>query len=138
MVFQCLRFISKVNVKWVAIALFSLGLGACSSAPSGTSSDWAGYTQSGKASFYADKHQRRKTASGELYQHSLKTAAHKKLPFGTRVKVTNVNNGKSLIVKINDRGPFIKGRIIDLSKSAFSTIANLDSGVIQVTIEVID
>ena len=58
-------------------------------------------------------------------------------PFGAKVKVTNKKNGKSVIVKINDRGPFVKGRIIDLSSSAFSSIANLDAGVIKVKIEVI-
>ncbi|MEJ2284110.1 MAG: septal ring lytic transglycosylase RlpA family protein, partial [Desulfobacterales bacterium] len=78
-----------------------------------------------------------KTASGELYDRDKKTAAHKKLPFGTKVKVTNIKNSKSVIVKINDRGPFVKGRIIDLSNSAFRRIANLEAGVIEVKIEVI-
>ena len=66
-----------------------------------------------------------------------KTAAHEKLPFGTKVKVTNIRNGKSVIVKINDRGPFVKGRIIDLSMSAFSSIAKLETGIIDVKIEVV-
>ena len=66
-----------------------------------------------------------------------KTAAHKKLPFGTKVKVTNIKNSKRVIVKINDKGPFVKGRIIDLSGSAFSSIASFDDGVINVKIEVI-
>ena len=83
------------------------------------------------------KFQSRKTASGELYDNTKKTAAHKKLPFGTKVKVTNIKNRKSIIVKINDRGPFVKGRIIDLSGSAFSSIAKLSAGVIKVKIEVI-
>lgn len=65
------------------------------------------------------------------------TAAHKKLPFGTKVKVINVKNGKSVTVRINDRGPFISGRIIDLSRSAFSSIGNLDSGIIDVQIKVV-
>ena len=110
---------------------------ACSSTPTERDSKWVGYTQSGRASFYAMKFQSRKTASGELYDKYKKTAAHKKLPFGAKVKVTNKKNGKSVIVKINDRGPFVKGRIIDLSSSAFSSIANLDAGVIKVKIEVI-
>ncbi|MGR9053196.1 MAG: septal ring lytic transglycosylase RlpA family protein [Gammaproteobacteria bacterium] len=96
-----------------------------------------GYTEFGLASFYADKHQNKKTASGELYRHDLKTAAHKKLPFGSNVKVTNIKNWKSVVVKINDRGPFVRGRIIDLSKSAFSSIGNTSSGLISVKIEVI-
>ena len=110
---------------------------ACSSVPGKRDSNWVGYTESGKASYYAMKFQSRKTASGELYDKTKMTAAHKKLPFGTIVKVTNKKNSKSVIVKINDRGPFVKGRIVDLSGSAFSSIANLDAGVIEVKIEVI-
>ena len=109
----------------------------CSGVPKKKDSDWIGYTESGKASYYAMKFQSKKTASGELYDKAQKTAAHKNLPFGTIVKVTNKKNRKSVIVKINDRGPFVEDRIVDLSDSAFSSIANLDAGVIQVKIEVI-
>jgi len=98
---------------------------------------WIGYKQFGKASYYAMKFQFRKTASGERFNNYSNTAAHRELPFGTKVKVTNVKSRKSVIVKINDRGPFIKGRIIDLSRSAFSSIGNIDSGIINVEIEVI-
>lgn len=97
-----------------------------------------GFVESGKASFYANVHQSKKTASGEIYEHKLNTAAHKTLPFGTKVRVTNIANGKTVVVKINDRGPFVRGRILDLSKSAFSSIANVASGVIEVKIEVIE
>jgi len=97
----------------------------------------AGYVETGKASFYADKHQLKKTASGERYDHKLNTAAHRTLPFGTNVRVTNMANGKSIVVKINDRGPFIKNRILDLSQSAFDSIADVSSGIIEVKIEVI-
>ena len=96
-----------------------------------------GYTETGKASFYSMKYQFRKTTSGERFNEFSKTAAHKTLPFGTMVKVTNLKNGKSVVVKINDRGPFIEGRIIDLTRSAFSRIAKTASGVIDVRIEVI-
>lgn len=99
--------------------------------------DWSGFTQKGQATYYADKFQNRKTASGELYQHKLKTAAHKKLPFGTRVRVKNVDNGKTVVVRINDRGPFAKKRIIDLSRSAFDSIGDVSAGVLNVEIEVI-
>ena len=98
---------------------------------------WVGYTESGIASYYADKHQHRRTASGEPYQHEQLTAAHRKLPFGSQVKVTNVDNGKTVTVKINDRGPFVRGRIIDLSKSAFSRLGSTALGLLDVTIEVI-
>ncbi len=93
--------------------------------------------ENGKASYYADKFEGRKTASGEIYQHQLKTAAHKTLPFGTIVKVTNVANKKTVIVKINDRGPFVKGRIIDLSKSASKEIGGVLPGIIEVEIDVL-
>jgi len=109
----------------------------CSSVPEKRDSIWIGYTESGKASYYAMKFQSKKTASGELYDSAKKTAAHKKLPFGTKVRVTNIKNSKSVIVIINDRGPFVKGRIVDLSSSAFCRIANLGAGVIEVKIEVI-
>ena len=112
-------------------------LAECTSVPEKRDSNWIGYTESGKASYYAMKFQSKKTASGELYDRAEKTAAHKKLPFGTKVKVTNTKNSKSVIVKINDRGPFVRGRIVDLSSSAFSSIANLDAGVIEVKIKVI-
>ncbi|OQK17821.1 hypothetical protein AU255_08145 [Methyloprofundus sedimenti] len=119
------------------VFLASITIIGCSSVRPESGSEWIGYTQSGRASFYADKHQFKKTANGELYNHDLKTAAHKKIPFGTKVKVTNVNNGKSVVVKINDRGPFVKGRIVDLSKSAFNSIGNTSSGLISVQIEVV-
>ena len=66
------------------------------------------------------------------------TAAHKTLPFGTKVRVTNIKNGKSVVVEINDRGPFIKSRVLDLSKAAFSEIGKTSSGVMQVEYEVLD
>ena len=96
------------------------------------------YTQTGKASFYADKYQGRQTASGDLLDHEELTAAHTKLPFGTKVKVTNTSNGKSTMVIVTDRGPFVEGRIIDLTKSAFDQIGDRDEGVITVQIEVIE
>jgi rare lipoprotein A len=97
-----------------------------------------GQTQSGKASFYADKFEGAPTASGEKYKHNKLTAAHKTLPFGTKVKVTNVNNKKSVEVVINDRGPWVENRIIDLSKSAAEELGFINQGVADVEIEVLD
>ncbi|MCE2572525.1 septal ring lytic transglycosylase RlpA family protein [Motilimonas eburnea] len=125
-------------IKATLFVAFSLALSACSSTPSGKEANWRGFTQSGQASYYADKYNNRKTASGEIYHHKYSTAAHRELPFGAKVKVTNVKNGKTVVVKINDRGPFIRGRIIDLSKSAFSRIGNTSEGLLDVTIQVID
>lgn len=91
--------------------------------------------ESGKASYYSDKLAGRRTSSGERYNVSQLTAAHKTLPFGTLVRVINIKNGKSVIVKINDRGPYSKGRIIDLSKKAAQVIDIIKVGVGEVKIE---
>ena len=86
---------------------------------------------SGGASFYGEKWNGRKTANGEIFNTYKLTAAHKSLPFGTKVKVVNKTNGKSVVVRINDRGPFVKGRTIDLSKKAFQSIASINKGVLK-------
>lgn len=95
-------------------------------------------TQTGKASFYADKFEGGPTASGEKYKHSKKTGAHKTLPFGTKVRVTNLENNKTVEVVINDRGPYVDGRIIDLSRSAAEELDYINKGLAEVKIEVID
>lgn len=97
-----------------------------------------GQVQTGKASFYADKFEGRTTASGEKYKHSKFTAAHKTLPFGTRVKVTNLANNQTTEVTINDRGPYVDGRVIDLSKAAAEKLGFVHQGLADVKIEVID
>ena len=94
-------------------------------------------SQQGMASYYADALHGRPTASGEPYNKNALSAAHKTLPFGTRVRVSNPDNGKSVIVTVNDRGPFVKGRIIDLSRAAAQTLDMLDAGEIKVNIEVL-
>jgi rare lipoprotein A len=99
--------------------------------------EFAGYKETGMASYYARKFHNRKTASGERLNNDAMTAAHRTLPFGTEVLVTNVNNGKMVTVRINDRGPFVRGRIIDLTRSAFSQIASLDKGVAKVEIRIV-
>jgi len=91
----------------------------------------------GKASWYGEAFHGRPTASGEPYDMHAPTAAHKTLPFGTRVRVTNLDNGKQTVVRINDRGPFVKGRIIDLSYGAAKKIQMLQAGVVRVKLEVL-
>jgi len=93
---------------------------------------------SGKASYYGNQHHNKQTASGERFDQGALTAAHRTLPFGTKVRVTNTRNGKSVVVRINDRGPFVRGRIIDLSKAAFERIASTRSGVVRVRLEKVD
>lgn len=91
-------------------------------------------TETGKASYYADKFEGRKTSSGEVFKQGKLTAAHRTLPFGTKVKVVNLANGRSVKVTINDRGPFAAGRVIDLSKKAARKIGMVDAGVASVEI----
>lgn len=90
--------------------------------------------ESGKASYYADKFDGRKTSNGETFRQSKKTAAHRTLPFGTKVTVKNLTNGRSVKVRINDRGPFVKGRMIDLSKKAAKKIDMVNAGIANVEI----
>ena len=92
--------------------------------------------QTGMASYYGGSWHGKKTANGEIFNENSLTAAHKTLPFGTKVKVTNLDNGKSVVVRINNRGPYSKGRVIDLSKAAFSKIASTSKGVTRVKLEV--
>ena len=97
------------------------------------------YKESVHASYYHDKFNGRKTASGEKFNNNLYTAAHKTLKFGTKVKVTNIVNDSSVIVTINDRGPFVKGREIDLSKKAFMEFAKYKHrGFLIVNIEILE
>ena len=94
-----------------------------------------GGSESGKASYYGDRHHGQKTASGERFDQRAMTAAHRTLPFGTRVKVTNLNNNRSVVVRINDRGPFVRGRIIDVSRAAAEKLDMVRSGVVPVRVE---
>jgi rare lipoprotein A len=138
----------KRFLKLFAVMIISAAMWGCSTQPK-VSPNAAGqlppdnrgsvpYTETGKASFYGDKHQSKKTASGEIYDQHLLTAAHRSIAFGTKVKVTNTENGRDVVVKINDRGPYAKGRVIDLSRAAFDAIASRSSGVVEVKIEVIE
>lgn len=89
------------------------------------------------ASWYGPGFNGRRTANGERYDMHAMTAAHKTLPFGTKVRVTNVANGRSAIVRINDRGPFVRGREIDLSRGAAVAVGMLGAGVARVRLEIL-
>ena len=91
--------------------------------------------QRGKASYYAKKATGARTSNGERLHHDSLTCAHRRFPFGTRLKVTNLTNDKQVIVRVNDRGPFIKGRIIDLSWGAAKELGILSAGVCMVLVE---
>ncbi|UCC96266.1 MAG: septal ring lytic transglycosylase RlpA family protein [Candidatus Omnitrophota bacterium] len=94
------------------------------------------YGHIGWATYYGSKFHGKKTASGQQYDMSKLTAAHRRLPFGTRVKVTNLENNREIVVTINDRGPHKRGRIIDLSWMAARQLKMLKKGVAKVRIEV--
>jgi len=132
------RYYLRVNTTLAIVWVFVLFLHGCAGHTSyKPHSELNSYMETGMASYYARKFQHRKTANGERFDNNSMTAAHKTLPFGTEVIVKNINNGKSVKVRINDRGPFVKGRIIDLTRTAFSQIANLDKGIEKVEIRVV-
>ncbi len=125
--------------------LFSLAFQSCGTSKkaqttqSSISAKSKSYKKNVTASYYHDKFNGRKTASGEVFNNNKQTAAHKKLPFGTTLKVINRTNGKWVLVKVNDRGPFTKGREIDLSKKAFMDITdNKSKGLLKVDIEIVE
>lgn len=136
--------------KKILIVLLSATFVSCSSAirfssenSNGSAKDIIGtksgeQTFYGKASYYADKFHGRQTENGETFDQNKLTAAHKTLPFGTIVLVENLTNGKKVTVRINDRGPFVSGRIIDLSKKAAEEIDMVNDGVVDVKIAIIN
>ncbi len=91
----------------------------------------------GKVSYYANKFNGRKTASGERFSNKKLTCAHRTFAFGTQLKVTNKATGQSVIVRVNDRGPYAKGRVVDLSRKAMEEIGGIKTGVIDATVEVV-
>jgi len=124
-------------------ALYAFGMvvaiAGCSHAPKpaeGPGKAPAG-PETGIASYYAAKFEGRMTASGERYRGSALTAAHRTLPFGSRVRVTNLTNGRSVVVVINDRGPHKKGRIVDVSRRAADELDMIRAGVVRVRLEVL-
>ncbi|PSQ97831.1 MAG: septal ring lytic transglycosylase RlpA family lipoprotein [Bacteroidetes bacterium SW_9_63_38] len=105
---------------------------------SGQSADRLPDQTRGEASYYGDKFAGRTTANGETFDPSEMTAAHPSLPFDTRVRVTRVKTGRSVTVRINDRGPYADGRIIDLSKAAAQRLGMIQKGVVDVRIDVLE
>ncbi|MGX5220754.1 MULTISPECIES: septal ring lytic transglycosylase RlpA family protein [Pseudomonas] len=122
------------------LGLFSLLAGCASNTIDSprTSTTGAGYSATGNASYYGAQHHGKKTANGERFDQNALTAAHRSLPFGSRVQVTNLRNDKTVIVRINDRGPFARGRIIDVSKKAAEQLDMLRDGVVPVSIKLLE
>jgi rare lipoprotein A len=102
-----------------------------------TANSGIGHVQKGIASFYHDSLHGRKTASGQVYNKHRLSAAHKTLPLGTRIQVTDTKTGRSIVVRVNDRGPFAKGRIVDLSKEAARELGIVERGLARVDLKVL-
>ena len=113
---------------WIGLSL----LAGCGS--TGKPGSESGDVEIGVASYYADRFHGRRTASGELYDRNAMTAAHRRLPFGTHVRVTNLENGQAVEVRINDRGPFVAGRVIDVSYAAARKLGMLQRGIVKVRV----
>ena len=128
----------STTLRLAALAGAALVAWSCASpAPKPLASVDKGWTQKGIASWYGPKFHGRRTANGEVYDMNAVSAAHKSLPFETHVRVDNLDNGQSMVVRINDRGPFIKGRIIDLSLGAARQIDMVQAGVAEVRLTVV-
>jgi rare lipoprotein A len=119
--------------RFVALAVILTALGCVR----GPRPEHPGGAQYGLASWYGRDFNGRPTASGEIFDMYAYTAAHRDLPFGTRVRVTNEANGRSVVVRINDRGPWVEGRILDLSYAAAKALGMLEAGVVRVRLEVL-
>ena len=113
----------------------SVPIPATASAPGAPSA--SEHKLEGTSAYYSGRFNGRKTASGQIFNNGALTAAHNTLPFGTRVKVTNVKNNKSVVVRINDRGPTTPGRILDLSRAAASRLGFVRAGLTEVKVEIV-
>ena len=131
------RHVTWFAGRHLAAVLFSTVLGGLAGF-AGTANIPAGANpEVGTASYYADKYHGRPTASGEIFDMHQLTAAHPRLKFGTRVKVTNTANHRSVVVRINDRGPFVAGRVIDVSLAAAEELQMVSSGLAPVQVQVL-
>ncbi len=137
---------SNRNFKLILLIISSAFVVSCSSSVRFSDSGDAGYEDNlskgevfyGQASYYADAFHGKLTASGEIFDMNKLTAAHKTLPFGTILNVKNLKNGRSVMVKINDRGPFSGSRVLDLSKAAAQALDMIRDGVIEVEITIME
>lgn len=130
---RALKGLHLATTAGLALVLLSLPVSVAGQENPGSSQP--AFAQTGKASWYGEDFHGRKTASGVPFDQHAMTAAHRTLPLGTRVKVTRLETGQTILVLINDRGPFIDGRIIDLSKRAASELGMEEAGVVPVKVE---
>jgi rare lipoprotein A len=121
-------------MRYLFFATALLLLAGCASQDDSTI-DPHGYDEIGVASFYGSAHQGNRTASGERFDQQDLTAAHRRLPFGTRVKITNLNNDRSVVVRINDRGPHTRNRLVDVSRAAAEQLGMIGTGTAKVRVQ---
>ena len=131
---------NRRQIYWFStvVALLLFGTACASTGPTVKSPSGDRHEVVGVASYYADKFHGRSTASGEPYNMHEMTAAHRTLPFGTVVRVRAVETRKSVVVRINDRGPFVDGRVIDLSYAAARDMGMIQAGLVEVELEVLE
>jgi rare lipoprotein A len=118
-----------------ALAVGLLLAAGCAHAPAPARPGAVPAAEQGLASFYADSLRGRRTASGAPYDPAALTCAHRSLPFGARVRVTELARGRSVVVTVNDRGPFVEGRVVDLSRAAAAALGIVERGVATVRVE---
>jgi rare lipoprotein A len=128
---------SKRVSRWTALSAFLILVAGAGGCASGQALRAGGIPPVGIASYYGKEHAGLRTASGERYDLQGMTAAHPTLPFGTRVRVTNLDNGRKAVVRINDRGPFRRGRIIDVSYAAARELGLIGPGLARVRLDVL-
>jgi rare lipoprotein A len=133
---------ARATLAGFAVAVLALAVTGCATSTKATGTSATGSSAPGTrivglASWYGQRHHGQATASGELFDMNKLTAAHRTLPFGTRLKVTNVDNGRSVVVRVNDRGPWVKDRVIDVSRAAGRALGMTGEGVARVEIVVL-
>jgi len=121
----------KITLALASLFIATIAASSPSSAEAQPKTKAGGHVQSGKASWYGPGFQGKRTASGERFNTNDLTAAHRTLPFGTRVRVVNKSTGRSVVVRINDRGPYAHGRVIDLSRASAQAIGILGVGTVE-------
>jgi rare lipoprotein A len=127
-------------IRVLTALLLAMALQSCGSTSASLSEqpERGAIFEEGIASYYHDSLHGNLTASGEPYDREALTAAHRSLPFGTRIRVTNLENERSVILTINDRGPFVAGRIVDLSRRAARELGSVEAGIVKVTIAIVN
>ncbi len=129
---------NRTRLTWAGALLLVLLLPAACASPTRPPAHGAqGFQEVGTASWYGGKFHGRRTANGDIYDQNGATAAHKTLPFGTRVRVVNLDNGRATVLRINDRGPFVRGRIIDVSRRAAEVLGFRTKGLARVGIQIV-